>query len=146
MALDYIEYLKVNRETYKLVGSEPCMIYCCADGSLTYAPYGDSKSKPIKQALPVLTVQDADEAERIITMVGSQSFMLDDPYSAKYPGGPESRYKYSLPDFQFNNEKTLCNVTQMLHDVRQAWLGKGDMAEAFSDAHARAGRFFEDKD
>ena len=44
-------------------------VYICADGTLTYGPYG-GKKKIVPQALPITTVDDEAAARRLIVMVG----------------------------------------------------------------------------
>jgi hypothetical protein len=107
------------------------MIYCCADATLTYAPYG-SPDRPIPQALPVATVDTAEQAEEIVTLVSSKTYIENDDYAAPPGSGPESRYRYSLPDFVFNDPDTLWNVGKTLDAIRE-----GRVHEAFAEARER---------
>lgn len=125
-----MEKMALQREA---LADREVMIYCCADGTLTYAPHGVHALKPIPQALPVLTVDTFEEAERLILKVGSLTYIENDPYKAKAGAGPSRRYRYSLPDFTFNDHTTLINVTATLHALQQ-----GGGREVFEAAHARA--------
>lgn len=100
-------------------------VYLCADGTLTYGPYG-GRDKIIKQALPVCVVEDEHEAELLIQLVGSKAY--PDPEgdpdfagrSIKPGYGPNHRYHYSLRNFERNNVDDLFKVHRTMEALRDA--------------------------
>lgn len=98
-------------------------VYICADGTLTYGPYG-GKRKIIKAALPVAIVEDEAEAKLLIVTVGRAAYDVPeaDAYFSQQlagreiePGyGPKRRYYYSGPEFRRNSVDTLPAVREAL--------------------------------
>lgn len=98
-------------------------VYICADGTLTYGPYG-GKDKIIKQALPVAIVDSEEDAKHLIISVGRAAYdvpMADAHFEAQLgrrkikPGyGPDYRYYYSGPEFERDNVDTLPAVRQAM--------------------------------
>jgi hypothetical protein len=82
---------------------------------------------------------------------GDASYLKRAEKVAEREGGPSKRMHYSLPDFQFNNQETVCNVTMTVCDVRDAFnMEPGDerqlaMHNAFENARARKGQFFNER-
>lgn len=101
-------------------------VYICADGTLTYGPYG-GKQKIIPQALPIAIVEDENEANSLIVTVGRRSY--DAPEAdprfeqalrgrAIQPGyGPDHRYYYSLPEFERDNVETVFSVRERVEQI-----------------------------
>lgn len=97
-------------------------IYICADGTLTYGPFG-GKDKIVPQALPIAMVDSEEQAQTLIVTIGRRSY--DNPEADPFfeqqlgrrrikPGyGPDHRYYYSGPEFERDNVETL-------HPVREA--------------------------
>lgn len=107
--------------------SKGTSIYICADGTLTYGPYGGTE-KIIPQAMPIAVVEDEDEAFDLITMMGRKAYNVPeaDPRFEKQlkgrgikPGyGPTFRYYYAFPEFVRNDETTLPAVRAKVEAVR----------------------------
>lgn len=115
---------------------ENTTIYLCADATLTYGPYG-GMDKIIPQALPVCRVRDPEEAERIITLVGSMDYgsVADPNYGGKEIKegyGPPIRHRYSLENNRRGDVECLAEVGKTLEAMRDA-LRVGDR-EAFHRA------------
>lgn len=101
-------------------------VYICADGTLTYGPYG-GKKKIVPQALPITTVDDEAAARRLIVMVGRKAYDVPeaDPNFERQlrgrsiePGyGPEHRYYYSGPEFEVNNVETVFAVQDAVKKI-----------------------------
>ena len=98
-------------------------VYICADGTLTYGPYG-GKRKIIKQALPVAIVDSEMAAQDLIIRHGRLGYDAPeaDPRFEQVlrgrsiePGyGPQRRYYYSGPEFERNNVSTVFDVRKAL--------------------------------
>lgn len=96
-------------------------VYICADGTLTYGPYG-GRRKIIPQALPVAVVASEDEALALITTIGRLGWDVPeaDPHFEQAlagrsiePGyGPTRRYYYSGPEFRRNDVESLMPTRQ----------------------------------
>lgn len=99
-------------------------VYICADGTLTYGPYGGRK-KIIPQALPVAIVSDEEAAKNLIVTIGRRAYdvpeadpdfqqaMKGKPIPAGY--GPDHRYYYySGPEFEINNVSTVFAVREAI--------------------------------
>lgn len=155
--MDEPTYHEAFSEAYKRHGNGPVAMYVCADSTLTYGRFGKKDDKIIPVAMPVGRVASVEQAEAIIGMIGQKPYEFADgdaSYKSRAEkvephGGPARRMHYSLPDFQFNNQQTVCNVTMTVCDVRDALDTEGDgrrdlMAKAFENANARRGRFFDD--
>lgn len=116
-------------------------IYLCADGTLTYGPYG-GRDKIIKPALPVCVVEDEEEAEYLIQLVGSKAYSDpegDPDFSGRTikPGyGPNWRYHYSFNNFERNNVDDLFRVSATMEALRDA--RRADDREAVHQAIAEA--------
>lgn len=94
-------------------------VYVCADGTLTYGPYG-GRDKIVPQALPIGIVDSPDEAESLILLIGRKAY--DDPIADPRfeqqlngrtikPGyGPTWRHYCSLPEWERGNVETLFAV------------------------------------
>jgi hypothetical protein len=100
-------------------------VYICADGTLTYGPYG-GKNKIIPQALPIGVVDSPEKAERLIQLVGSKAYPTDEDadFSATLKGdqpkpgyGPSWRYRYSWPEFRFNDWESVFDVRKRMEEV-----------------------------
>lgn len=155
--MDNTYYHEAFSQAFDRHGSGPVMMYVCADSTLTYAPFGSHTAKIIGVAMPVGRVADTEQAEAIIAMIGQRPYDFADGDAsyvkraekvAAREGGPAKRMHYSLPDFQFNNHQTVCNVAMTVCDVRDAFdMEPGDerqlaMHNAFEAARSRKGRFF----
>lgn len=101
-------------------------IYICADGTLTYGPYG-GQDKIVPQALPVGIVRSEEDAVFIITTLGRAAWDVPEA-DAKFeqqldgrtiqPGyGPKHRYYCSLPEFERNNVETLFAVRTRVEEL-----------------------------
>ena len=94
-------------------------VYICADGTLTYGPYGGTR-KIIKQALPIAVVDSEQEALDLIVRVGRLGWDVPeaDPHFEQVlrgrqiePGyGPKRRYYYSGPEFVRDNVESVFRV------------------------------------
>ena len=103
-------------------------VYICADGTLTYGPYGGTH-KIVPQALPVAVVDDEKAAMDLITLVGSKAYDVPeaDPHFERQlrgraiePGyGPTWRYYYSGPEFERDNVETVFAVRRALEELRR---------------------------
>jgi hypothetical protein len=101
-------------------------VYICADGTLTYGPYG-GKNKIIPQALPIGVVDSPVEAESLIQLVGRKAY--DNPAGdpdfrialrgkAPKPGyGPNWRYYYSWPEFRYNEVDSVFAVRERVEGL-----------------------------
>jgi hypothetical protein len=100
-------------------------IYICADGTLTYGPYG-GKAKIIKAALPVAIVDDEETARNLIITVGRRAYdmpVADPDFRQALRGrqiepgyGPDHRYYYSGPEFEIANVDTVFAVRRALEE------------------------------
>ena len=98
-------------------------LYICADGTLTYGPYGGRK-KIIPQALPVAVTEDEDAAKALVVRLGRRAY--DDPRADPdfkqvlgrrviQPGyGPDHRYYYSGSEFVQNDVSTVFKVREAI--------------------------------
>ncbi|HZL93591.1 MAG TPA: hypothetical protein VFB99_08105 [Vicinamibacterales bacterium] len=96
-------------------------VYICADGTLTYGPYG-GKKKIVPQALPIAIAHDEDEAKRLIVTIGRAAYDVpeaDAHFEQQLKGkriepgyGPTYRYYYSGPEFERDNVDTLFAVRE----------------------------------
>lgn len=100
-------------------------VYVCADGTLTYGPYG-GRRKIIEQALPIAIVEDEAEAQGLIVTIGRLGYDVPeaDPHFEQAlrgreiePGyGPTRRYYYSGPEFERDNVETLFAVRKAVEE------------------------------
>ncbi len=98
-------------------------VYICADGTLTYGPYGGRK-KIVPQALPVAVVDDESEAKALIVTTGIRAWDVPaaDPRFERQlrgraiePGyGPDHRYYYSGPEFVPDDVSTVFAVRKTM--------------------------------
>lgn len=98
-------------------------LYVCADGTMTYGPYG-GKRKTIKAALPVGIVADEETAMKAIMLFGRKAYDVPeaDPDfrqtlrgRAIEPGyGPTHRFYYSGPEFKRNDVTSLFAVRERI--------------------------------
>jgi len=103
-------------------------VYICADGTLTYGPYG-GKQKIIKQALPIAIVDDEDEAKDLVLTIGRRAWDVPeaDPRFEQTlagrtiePGyGPDHRYYYAFPEFERDNVDTLPAVREKVAQIQE---------------------------
>lgn len=98
-------------------------VYICADGTLTYGPYG-GKDKIIPQALPIAFVDSPEIAEDLIITVGRHSYDVpeaDHRFEQQLNGrtikpgyGPSTRYYYSGPEFKRNDVESIFDVSKAI--------------------------------
>lgn len=103
-------------------------LYICADGTMTYGPYGGRK-KIVKQALPVGIVADEETAMNAIVLFGRKAYDVpeaDPKFEQQLHGrkiepgyGPTHRYYYSGPEFERDNVSTVFAVRERIAQLVQ---------------------------
>lgn len=101
-------------------------IYVCADGTLTYGPYG-GKDKIVPQALPIAIVPSESDAMSIILTIGRKAWdvpLADAHFEDQLDGrtiqpgyGPTYRYYCSLPEFERENVDTLIPLRERVAEM-----------------------------